>query len=1136
MKRRRDLFLFLYTGCLMAAQPLASQRTTFNAVIPPDENPWAIVTSITQDNQGYMWFSGNGIHRYDGLKMVTYRNDPLNPNTLGDNSVESLFADNDNQLWIGTQSAGFDCFDILKKTFTHYRHQPGNDNSVTTGMVTSFAQDHEGNIWVGTHGGLDRFDPKTKKFAHYKYNAADTTSLYGNIVRTVYVDRQGVVWVGTGSPFHDDEALNGKENGLSRYNKKTNTFTRFLHRDDDPTSLADSHVRSIYEDSHGNFWVGTAGDGLQTFDRLTGRFTRYPYDPVKLSRPQLGQRLVWVDDHITFIKEDGAGKLWIGTMQGGLTQYDPATKSMIRYGAGNDTSKVFPDKSGWAAYLSRDGIFWISTWEAGLYYVKPNETTFPYYRIGSHIDGMYEEKNGECWVCTHGGIVKLDARKNMVKRYPINLTPRAANYENIHDFLRDRSGIFWIATEDGLVNFNPATEKTEIYTHSDGNKNTLSGSVVNSLFEDHKGDLWVGTFMTGLNKLDRKTGKFIHFSDSAANGEGANKNTTITIAEEKNHQLWFGTYDGVNKLNEATGENKYYLKGLTISGLYVSSDNTLWVGAPEGLYKYNAARDSFSLVRDPSSGTTFKNVNAIFEDELKRLCINTSAGLYRFDRKFDNSNAFEIGYGLKNIVRAGPVQASRGRKIFFSNALGFYEVSPGEVSGNFTPASIACTDFRLGEQSMVTTNNSILPDGLSPGKTIYLSYKQNVFSFDFDVLHFNNPASNQCIYKLENYDDKWRPTGTVRSAYYFNVPPGHYTFRVKGSNSNGIWVEKAIAIVISPPWWRTWWAYTIFAIAFLLAIWGIITYRSRQLLGENRRLEEKVTQRTDQLKRSLEDLKSTQAQLIQSEKMASLGQLTAGIAHEIQNPLNFVNNFSEVNGELLEEMKRETEKGKRELGGEMEKGKREKESELLQDVYNNNEKINFHGKRAEAIVKNMLEHSRQGTGEKQATDINALADEYLKIAYNSIWAKDKEPVAAGFNVKVKTEFDRSVGKIDVVAQDIGRVLLNLYNNAFYAMREKVVNGAKQSAPGGYEPVITVATKREGNSVIITVRDNGNGIPPQIVDKIFQPFFTTKPAGQGTGLGLSLAYDIVRAHGGEIRVQSNEGEGTEFIVEIPAIRN
>jgi len=265
------------------------------------------------------------------------------------------------------------------------------------------------------------------------------------------------------------------------------------------------------------------------------------------------------------------------------------------------------------------------------------------------------------------------------------------------------------------------------------------------------------------------------------------------------------------------------------------------------------------------------------------------------------------------------------------------------------------------------------------------------------------------------------------------------------------------------------------------------------------------------IEKAYSELKTTQAQLIQSEKMASLGALTAGIAHEIQNPLNFVNNFSDVNFELIDEAKQEIEKGNT---GEV--------KAILNDIKDNEQKINHHGKRADAIVKGMLQHSRTSSGQKELTDINALADEYLRLAYHGFRAKDKS-----FNAEIKTGFDPTVGKINVVPQDIGRLILNLINNAFYAVGEK----AKLQA-AGYMPLIFVGTKRKGNNIELMIEDNGTGIPQKIIDKIFQPFFTTKPTGQGTGLGLSLAYDIVKAHGGEINVEIKEGEGSEFIVQLP----
>ncbi len=295
--------------------------------------------------------------------------------------------------------------------------------------------------------------------------------------------------------------------------------------------------------------------------------------------------------------------------------------------------------------------------------------------------------------------------------------------------------------------------------------------------------------------------------------------------------------------------------------------------------------------------------------------------------------------------------------------------------------------------------------------------------------------------------------------------------------------------------------YALLAGLVIFLLIGLILYRNNR----QKRKANKV------LQTALTNLKSTQSQLIQSEKMASLGELTAGIAHEIQNPLNFVNNFSQVNKELILEMRQE-----------LNAGNKSEAFALAKTIEENEEKIYHHGNRADGIVKAMLQHSRVSTGQKEPTDINGLADEYLRLSYHGFRTKNKD-----FNAIIKTDFDSSIEKINIISQDIGRVLLNLYNNAFYALAEK-----KKLQNENFEPAISVSTKKLNDKVEIRVKDNGNGIPQKVVDKIFQPFFTTKPTGQGTGLGLSLSYDIIKAHGGEIKVETKEGEGSEFRIQLP----
>jgi signal transduction histidine kinase len=408
---------------------------------------------------------------------------------------------------------------------------------------------------------------------------------------------------------------------------------------------------------------------------------------------------------------------------------------------------------------------------------------------------------------------------------------------------------------------------------------------------------------------------------------------------------------------------------------------------------------------------------------------------------------------------------------------------------------------------------------------LVLPFDHNKISLDFAAIEPAKPNLVRYQYMLDGYDKEWNPVTAMTSASFGNIHEGDYRFKLKAQSPDGIWSEPAIyTFKVLPPWHRTWWAYLIYALVLIAAIWRIHLYQKKRVIQKEReKAQRKELAQAKEIEKAYHELKTTQQQLIHSEKMASLGELTAGIAHEIQNPLNFVNNFSEVNKEMIAEMKEE-----------INRGNYEEVKSIANDIEENEEKINHHGKRADAIVKGMLQHSRTSTGQKELTDINALCDEYLRLAYHGLRAKDpRDSANKNFNavpiaIGIKTDFDPLVGKINIVTQDIGRVMLNLINNAFYAVNER------QKTEGvGYGPTVTVQTKKINDRIAIKVSDNGNGVPQNIIDKIFQPFFTTKPTGQGTGLGLSLAYDIIKAHGGELKVETREGEGSTFTILLPA---
>jgi signal transduction histidine kinase len=436
-------------------------------------------------------------------------------------------------------------------------------------------------------------------------------------------------------------------------------------------------------------------------------------------------------------------------------------------------------------------------------------------------------------------------------------------------------------------------------------------------------------------------------------------------------------------------------------------------------------------------------------------------------------------------------------------------VNPADIRINQIPPPVVIDRFLVEGERQSTTGPVQVPAGKSR------------FEFHYAGISFVGSQKIRYKYRLEGLDEGWIEAGSRRDAYFTHLDPGEYTFRVIAANNDGIWNETgaSASFVLQPHFYQTAWFIGLAAFAFLTTGPSFYLYRMRSMKKRRAELENLVQERTAELQKTLNNLKETQNQLILSEKMASLGQLTAGIAHEIKNPLNFITNFSVLSHDLTKDLRKE-------LAAERSRvdPKRALEIEsLLNDLEQNVTKINDHGKRADSIVRGMLLHSRGKAGERQETDLNALLAEYTNLAYHGMRAQDQS-----FNVKIETDLDPSVGNVSVVPQDLSRAILNIVNNACYA-----ANDRKKTAKNGFTPVVRVSAKNYPGAIEIRIRDNGNGIPESIREKIFNPFFTTKPAGCGTGLGLSLSYDIItQEHHGELSVDTKEGEFTEFVITIP----
>ncbi|HEX6846823.1 MAG TPA: two-component regulator propeller domain-containing protein [Chitinophagaceae bacterium] len=1098
-----------------------SQNNTlkFNLVEVPGGKPLGKIRNIVQDLHGYMWFSGEGercIYRYDGIRFTVFRHDDNNQNSLGGTTVNSVYGDDAGMIWIG-MNTGLDQFNPSTGIFKHYKRVQNDSGSLGLSDVAPILKDRQGRVWVGGSQGLDRLDEKTGKFIHYRNQPANKKSLSSNYVWCIYEDRQGIIWIGTGYPWSDSE-----DGGLNRL-EADGTFTRFMHDPDNPNSLINNKIAAIFEDNRGIFWVGTSGNGLHTMDRKTGIFERHLYDPKKpdqLSRPPLNVAGGFFDK-INFIIEDSTGSIWIGTQQSGINRYDPVTKKITYLMHSNG----FPDSSGWNAFTSRDGEVWITTEQRNLYRTNPFYKPILSIPTANLATNFLEDKKGNLWVSTTGnGLLKFDQYKNLERQYKHDpLDSFSLLDDNVGEMFPYQDNVFLVNSYNGIRVFNSATNKFSKFSLAGPFRDALDTGFVKAFLDKH-GIMWFARWGLGLVRYDPKDNSTKQFFHNSEDSTSIGSNHLNSILEDRSGELWIAGDGGINRLNRQTHQFVHYLKETFITYLYEDSQGNLLAGSAKGLYQYNPKEDRFTGFFDPQSELNSAFVGGIIEDNAKNLWLTSPSAIIKLNPVTKETFNYGSRFGVNPNSLAPYTRTYKNEKgqLFIGYDKGFYILSPEELAAE-KDFKIVITDLFINTHFVLPGKESPVQKSIEDITDLHLKYNQNNIAFNFAAIDYDAPEMIKYFTMLEGYDNIWREVKGEKNSAYFNLSRGKYIYRVKAFNSDGTRAEKAITIRINPPWWETWWAYTLYAILFITAIWFFISWRTRSLKKEKINLEQKVADRTKELKEekeivesTLAELRSTQAQLIQSEKMASLGELTAGIAHEIQNPLNFVNNFSDVNAELVEELQQEADRGNL-----------DEVKAIAKDIKDNEQKINHHGKRADAIVKGMLQHSRTSSGQKEPTDINALCDEYLRLAYHGLRAKDKS-----FNATTKTDFDTSIGNVNIVAQDVGRVILNLINNAFYAVCEK----QKQNI-AGYEPTVQIKTTLNPPSggrgaVEIRVKDNGNGIPQKVMDKIFQPFFTTKPTGQGTGLGLSLSYDIVKAHGGELKVETKENEGSEFIVQLP----
>ncbi len=1035
------------------------------------------IECIYQDSKGFIWFgTRDGLNRYDGYQMAVYRYNGRDTNTISDNYIRFIYEDKNKTLWIATIN-GLNEFNRKENKFKRYKHDINNANSISNNLVTGIHEDSKGNFWVSTYEGLNLLNRNNKNFIQFHHNPNQSTTISDDRVNYIYEDAENNLWLAT-------------ESGLNLYNPDTKTFSAFIIPGDNNNIRANNVIRVIEGDNKGNLWLGTEDNGLFLFNRRAKTFTHYTH--VEKESQSLASNLVRT------ILMDKEGNTWIGGINGGLDLYNPLSNSFFHYQ--NEPEKMFSlsQRTVSALYEDNQQNLWVGTHRGGvnlytpkrekftLYQQEPEENSLSY----NDVKTFCEDSKGNIWIGTDGGGLNMfDRNKNSFTHYkynPYNITSIGSN-EVIH-VMEDSEGNLWAGTWGGGLNLlNRSTGKFTRFVNNPADKSSISSNYIQKIFEDYNKNLWIATYYGGLNLFDRKAKKFSRIVDDPEHKTTLSGNNIVSINEDGNSNIWIGTDDGgLNCYN--TTEKKFYhyfnkeekLPDLRI--IFTDSKGRLWIGQA-GLYLFDAKQKTFSLYTD-KAGLSDEFVKGIEEDKEGNFWLATSNGVTKFDPETFQFKKYNTADGLQGLeFEANAYYKTRDGEIYFGGVNGFNKFYPENININKYVPPVYLTDFQIFNQKILPgSKDSPLNSDISETDRIILSYKQATFSFAFTALNYTASENNKYAYKLEGLNKDWNYAGNERKASYTNLDPGTYTFRVKAANNDGIWNEKgrAVTIIITPPFWNTWWFRLLVAIAIVSGLIALYKF--------NRKLE----------LRKLEETKREEMHNLQL-------QFFTNISHEFRTPLSLII-------------------------GPVEKLEKEDPNSAFTHLYKT---IHRNANRLMGLINELMDFRKAESGFLKLNVMQGNINLFLKEVSRefSEMAIEKK---INFQVTVpsflnETWFDRQV---------LEKIIINLLSNSFkYTSNGGTVSiSAMESLEDFRSSFSNELILKSGYAakkyVYFHVADNGIGISKESIAHLFERYYKISDTHLGSGIGLAFVKSLTFLHKGNIYVYSERNKGTEIIIAIP----